>query len=231
MRMAPYRTADNKVDGALLTFVDVSSVVQGEESVRLQVDAMTQRVHDLLTLAAELAIRTMREVPAPEAFAELYQRRVNALAQACSLMAHDARGYAALSAVMLHELAPHAGEVLDRISLEGPAILLRPRGVLALGVVVHALASQSAHDGALSVPSGLVSIRWQIEETADGPNLRWTWIANGVPVTAEPYDPALVELCVESQAQGRATIEEQNGSRRVTLTMKLDAVGNRTGGT
>jgi two-component system, chemotaxis family, CheB/CheR fusion protein len=34
MRILPYRTADNAVDGALLTFIDVTSIVQAETSLR-----------------------------------------------------------------------------------------------------------------------------------------------------------------------------------------------------
>jgi two-component system CheB/CheR fusion protein len=228
MRMAPYRTADNKVDGALLTFVDVSSVVHAEEMGQVLADELKQQVHDVLALAAELATRTMREAPIPEAFATLYLRRANALSQACALIEHDTWGQPGLREVMRGQLAPHTKDGMGRVSLEGPAILLRPRGVLAIGIVVHELARQSVESGALSVPSGRVSIRWQVEEITGGATLSWSWIENGVPANSEPLDATLVELGIEHTAQGSARIEAEPGSRRVTLTMKLDAIGARS---
>jgi len=131
--------------------------------------------------------------------------------------------------VILRELAPHNRRVLDRVSLEGPPISLRPRGVMTVGVAVHELCRQSVESGALSASGGLVSVRWQIEEMADGAVLQWAWIENGVPATAKPIDAMLVELCVD-QAHGKASVEAQNDTRRVTLAMKLDAVGGRSDG-
>lgn len=231
MRIAPYRTADNKVDGALLTFVDVSTVVHAGESGRLLAGVLSERVRVIVALAVELADRTMREVPVPQAFASLYQQRVGALIAACELMEHETWAERRLREVVLRELQPHLKPVQGGVSLEGPIVILRSRGVLGIGLIVHDLARQSAAAGALMATDGRVSIRWQIEESADGPNLTWNWIETGVSAGAAPFDLSLVELCAEHELRATVGLQMDAVSRRVTLTTKLDAIGTRSGGT
>ncbi|MEJ0018500.1 MAG: PAS domain-containing protein [Acetobacteraceae bacterium] len=44
MRVLPYRATDNLVDGALVTFTDVTSMVQAEQQQRIMVDELNHRV-------------------------------------------------------------------------------------------------------------------------------------------------------------------------------------------
>ena len=229
MRMAPYRTATNKVDGALLTFVDVSSVVPVEEFGRVLVGELNQRVDEVLGLAIELASRTMREAPAPGAFAALYQRRGKAMTEACRLMERDLWSEQQLREVVGRALAAHLQDRQDGVSFGGPPLLLWSRGVLAIGLIVHDLARQSAESGALSLISGRVSIRWQIEETADGASVIWTWNESGTPERSVPFDAALVEICAEHQLDGRIEITAGGEGLRATLRAKLTALGARAG--
>jgi two-component system CheB/CheR fusion protein len=227
MRMAPYRTADNKVDGALLTFVDVSSVVKAEEVGHVLLGELNERVHDVLGLAIELASRAMHDSPVPVAFTALYQRRIDALRRACALIETDAWTGLQLREVMVQVLAANAGERFSNASLDGPAIVLSPRGVLAVGIIGHDLARQSMEGGALSVASGRIQVTWRIEETAAGDALTWDWRESGGVADAPPLDRSLVQLCVEHELQGKATFAGEPDEQRVTLTVKLRSVGAR----
>jgi two-component system CheB/CheR fusion protein len=44
MRILPYRSPDSTVDGSLITFVDITSIVRAEEHQRLLVDELKHRV-------------------------------------------------------------------------------------------------------------------------------------------------------------------------------------------
>lgn len=169
MRMAPYRTADNKVDGALITFVDVTSVVKAGAT-----DSLT---------GVEL-----REL-------------------------------------MAQVLAPHVKQRPDSVSIDGPAIMLSQRGVIAIGIIAHDLMRQSAEGGALSVASGQVRVDWRIDQAAGEPAFRLHWTETGVPAQAAPLDASLVRFCVEHELQGQAIIATEADKRGVTLTMKPQAVG------
>jgi two-component system CheB/CheR fusion protein len=225
MRMAPYRTAENKVDGALMTFVDVSSLVPVEEAGRVLTGELSRRAQDVLALAIELATRTMRDSPTSGEFDRMYQRRADALRQACALIEADARIELALREAMTRALAPLTDAQRGAISFDGPLILTRPRGALAIGVIVFDLARQAAESGALAAPGGRVNVTWRLEEPADGPVLTWDWNEIDGMTPAVPPDVSLVELCVEFELAGRATISTTPNGRRVKATMRLDAIG------
>ena len=60
MRILPYRTPDSTVDGTIVTFVDVTSIVQAEQHQRLLVDELNHRVKNMLTVVISMATQTMR---------------------------------------------------------------------------------------------------------------------------------------------------------------------------
>ena len=60
MRILPYRRPDSTVDGSLITFVDVSSIVHAEQHQRLLVNELNHRVKNMLTVVISLATNTLR---------------------------------------------------------------------------------------------------------------------------------------------------------------------------
>jgi len=159
MRIAPYRTAENRVDGALLTFVDVSSVVQTEQYNRLLVDEVNQRVSNMLALVIALVEHTLHEAVTLEAFSELYLRRVNVLASACALLGRGTGEQVQLRDVIASEVPLRGSGREASVTLKGPDVPVTPRRALAIGIVMHELARNAASVGALSVPDGTVGVR------------------------------------------------------------------------
>lgn len=225
MRMAPYRTADNRVDGALITFVDISSVVKAEEAGHVLLGELNERVRDVLGLAIELASRAMDESPVPPAFVALYERRIDALRRACALIESDAWTGLHIRGVLTQVMESNAAERLGSVSFDGPAIVLSPRGVLAIGIIAHDLARQSVESGALSSKDGQVKVVWQTERDADGVRLTWDWSESGGPADGAPFDGSLVRLCIEHELQGSSIIAGEPDARHITLAMALQSVG------
>ena len=60
MRILPYRAPDSTVSGTLITFIDVTSIVQAEQHQRLLVDELNHRVKNMLTVVQSLAAQTLR---------------------------------------------------------------------------------------------------------------------------------------------------------------------------
>jgi len=224
MRIAPYRTAENRVDGALLTFVDVSSVVQTEQYNRLLVDELNQRVSSVLALVTELATRTLHETTTMAAFAEAYLRRVDVLNAACTLLARDNWDQVQLRDVIAAEVPVRGSDRQASVTLEGPEVQVTPRSALAIGIVMHELARNAAASGALSVPGGQVSVRWHIEDMDDGRILVCQWVESGGPAGQPAFDMALIEICLQQDLKGEATVPTSMDGLRITLRMKLDAV-------
>ena len=93
-----------------------------------------------------------------------------------------------LLTLLREECAPYTAAsrgraAAERCLLEGPALQLAPEAVQPVAMIVHELATNSAKHGALSVPSGLLRIRWELAPPAvgDAAWLRLTWIETGGP--------------------------------------------------
>ena len=58
MRILPYHGGNGQLDGALLTFVDITAPVQTEKQLRLLVHELNHRARNLLTVVSALARQT-----------------------------------------------------------------------------------------------------------------------------------------------------------------------------
>jgi two-component system CheB/CheR fusion protein len=185
MRVQPYRTPDSKVDGAVMTFVDVTSIVKAEEHQRLLVDELNHRVRNMLTVVISLATQTLRRSPTLEAFSEAFLGRIHALTAAYSLLSSESWQTVPLADILMEEFRPFLANDGTNIVIDGPRVLLEPRAALALGMAVHELTTNAVKHGALSVAEGNVRVTWSVEVEAEAETLVLDWVeVDGPPVSA-----------------------------------------------
>src|ERR1700722_20325349 len=106
MRILPYRSPDSTVDGSLITFVDVASIVRAEEHQRLLVDELNHRVKNMLTVVISLANYTLRHSATLESFKDVFLGRIHALTAAYALLSRDNWSPIPLRQILLEELRP-----------------------------------------------------------------------------------------------------------------------------
>ena len=186
MRVQPYRTPDSEIDGAVLTFVDVTSIVKAEQHQRLLVDELNHRVKNMLTVVISLATQTLRRSPTLEAFSEAFLGRIHALTAAYSLLSSESWQTVALRDILMEELRPFLAADGSNIAIAGPRVLLEPRAALALSMAVHELTTNAIKFGALSVPDGKVQVSWSVEAGPAGETLLLDWVETGGPAVTRP---------------------------------------------
>jgi two-component system CheB/CheR fusion protein len=181
MRVLPYRSPDSSIDGSLITFVDVTSVVLAEKHQRLLVDELNHRVRNMLTVVISLATNTLKRAEGLEQFSTVFLGRIHALAAAYALLSRDGWTPIPVGEIVMEELKPFVSADHVNVVLTGGKVMLEPRAALALGMAIHELTTNAAKYGALSVPEGTVSVDW----TADAANqFVLTWVErDGPPVT------------------------------------------------
>jgi two-component system, chemotaxis family, CheB/CheR fusion protein len=221
MRILPYRTAENEVDGALITFTDVTSMVEAEQYQRPMVDELNHRVRNMLTVVVSIAAQTMRQSKDLDEFFDNFSGRVNALAAAYTLVSRDNWTDVPLCDVLLEELRT--------FTANGAPVFVRPRGALALGMILHELVTNTVKHSALSVPDGAISLRWQVEPRDGKDCLICGWTEQDRPPVAQPdrrgFGLSLIERSMKYGLKGEATVTWKPEGLTVTLTMPLDAVG------
>ena len=227
LRILPYRESDDAVTGALVTFVDVTRVVEAETH-QLLIDELNHRVKNMLTVVMSLAARTMRRSATVEDFSEAFMGRLRSLTASYTLLTREKWSSIALRDVVLEEVRPFMVDGHEQVAIEGPAIRLSSRGALAFGMVIHELATNAAKYGALSAHDGAVGISWRVRWDGDDPRLEFDWVESGGPAVQPPaalgFGTTLIERSFPHELSGQASIDYAPAGVRVRLTAPLGAM-------
>jgi two-component system CheB/CheR fusion protein len=236
MRILPYRTPDSTVSGALITFIDVTGIVQAEQHQRLLVDELNHRVKNMLTVVGSLATQTLRRSQTLDEFSKSFMGRVAGLTASYVLLSDQNWHSVSLRQVLTEEIRPYAAEDGQNIVLQGADVQLAPAGALALGMTIHELATNATKYGSFSVPGGVVTVSWRLQPAGEGDELVLDWVeTNGPPVeapTRRGFGATLIERSFAHELSGSATLEfEPQGLRaslrtpaRVALVQKQNGV-------
>jgi two-component system CheB/CheR fusion protein len=211
MRILPYRSPDSTVDGSLITFVEVSSMVHAEQHQRLLINELNHRVKNMLTVVISLATNTLRRANGLEDFGEIFLGRVHALTAAYALLSRESWSPIPLREILTEELKPFMSNERLNVALTGGPVLLEPRAALAMGMAIHELTTNAVKYGALSVPEGNVEIGWSVTKEADSEQLVLKWIErNGPPVPSPDhrgFGMTLIERGFSYDAGGEAKVD------------------------
>src|SRR5262249_50100310 len=225
MRALPYWTGSGKVEGAVLTFGDVTGLAQAEEQQRVLVAGLNHRVKNMLTVIVSIATQTLKHSDDVEAARGAFLDRLHAMARSYELVSRDQWGDVSLLEVMRQELEPYRTGRDDRIVIQGPAVSLKPKLALSLGMIIHELGTNSAKYGSLSVAGGSLAVSWAIERRS-GASLVFDWIERGGPSVGKPrqgFGLTLIEREVSHGLGGKAKIEFEDSGLRVNLRIPLDS--------
>lgn len=225
MRILPYRTADEQIDGVLVTFVNVTEMVAAEEQQRTLVSELNHRVRNMLQVVIGLANQTLRRCTDLKHFETTFMGRMQSLARAYELVSRGGWHEVSVSELLSTQLAPFASEG-NRYSIEGENVLLTASAALALGLVLYELATNATKHGALSVPEGRVDVSWRLEPKGDGvPVLVFSWRERNGPAVSEPerrgFGSELLQRQLRYELNGNATMDFHPDGLRVKLELPV----------
>jgi two-component system CheB/CheR fusion protein len=232
LRVLPYRAPDSTVSGTLVTFLDVTTIVNAEQQQRLLVDELNHRVKNMLTVVISLASQTARRAADLDSFQDAFMGRVRALSASYALLSRENWTSIALREVLDEEMRPFASADRPNLVLDGPDVQLAPAAGLALGMAVHELATNAVKYGALSRPEGRVSVTWRFEQAGTAEScLVITWVEAGGPPVLPPtqagFGTTLVQRSLSGELAGRAELNYHVTGLRATLTMPLERLTPR----
>ena len=179
----PIKEADGSVSGIFVQGADVTDRIVHVSRQKLLLDELNHRVKNNLATVQSIAYQTARHAPDLATFRKTFESRLIALSRTHDVLTAGAWQSADLRSLLEAELRPY-GE--NRVRMEGPAVQLNPQQALALGLVVHELATNAAKYGALSLEdSGCVRIRWSVTGGEDR-RLEFDWSESDGPAVVPP---------------------------------------------
>ncbi len=233
MRIAPYRNSDHRTEGAVVTFVDITSLVRADARQRMLIAEMQHRTRNLLGIVQSIAQQTLGKGGTLETFST----RLSALGRVQGLVGGALDDQIDLGEIVRLELAAVGAPTDGRVTIAGSPVPLGFELVQTFGLALHELATNAAKYGALKHGTGRLQIAWSVSDTTETPVLTLEWRESGVHLTSTPsgrgFGLELIKRALPFTL--RAKVEHTFGpdgvSCRIELPLRpvVDPGGSETG--
>jgi two-component system, chemotaxis family, CheB/CheR fusion protein len=222
VRVAPYRDANNAIDGAVVTFVDVTSLTAAEEHQRALVLELDHRVKNMLARVLAMMHISQGDGVAPSEALAAFDNRLRAMARTHDLLTRAHAVGIQLDDICKSELEPYKKD--GNISVSGPSVRLNPEAAQTITMVVHELATNAAKHGALSTPQGKVKVQIGAANGA----LSMTWEESDGPQVSPPqhasYGLKIIQNAIVREFGGKVDVSFPGSGLRCKITAPLDKV-------
>ncbi|WP_026792217.1 HWE histidine kinase domain-containing protein [Pleomorphomonas oryzae] len=172
---------DNGSHSMLVSLVDITERDQRDAIQDMLFGELKHRMSNLLSVSLAIARKTTTKDRTAEQYRDDFLGRFSALveAQEVGFAGNDTTD---LKVLIERIVAPYLGTPEAVVVEAAGAVILGASTLMALGLVLHELATNAARYGALSVPDGKVSIGWLLDD--ESKHLRLWWVeSHGPPVT------------------------------------------------
>jgi PAS domain S-box-containing protein len=183
LTVSPVRNADGKIVGASKIARDITRRKRAESREKILRAELDHRVNNALASVAMIATSSRHDSSSIDEFARSIDRRIHSMAAVHTLLNQRGRHGVALAALVHDQLAPYAAEA--NMTIRGTELMLTPAAGQAMGMVLHELATNAAKYGALSIPTGQVSVSWESRQDGNAAaKLIFEWREFSGPTTA-----------------------------------------------
>jgi PAS domain S-box-containing protein len=217
----PYPTPIFDSEGTLIggvnMLIDLTEQKRADAQQRGLIDELNHRVKNTLATIQSMAAQTARGAPGEDAF----EGRLLALSRLHDQLSRNLWESADFDAIARDAFARLGAPANGQVTIEGPAVHLKPRAALGLGMVLHELACNTQKHGALSAPAGSVALAWHV---VDG-RLFVDWREKGGPAAVAPkhrgFGTRLLERAIAHELGGRSTIDFSASGLHCTMEIPL----------
>jgi two-component system CheB/CheR fusion protein len=227
MRLRPYRTINNVISGTVVTFVDITDRKHSDDIRLHMIDELNHRVKNTLATVQAIANQSFRGTTDARNL-QVFEARLVSLSRTHGLLARQSWQSVPLRELAEQELNPYRREDIANVAIEGPELSIKPTATLALGLVLHEMATNAAKYGALTNGSGKVRIAWDILHALESDSLRLIWAESGGPPVTAParkgFGSKVIERGLSAELGGQVKIDYPAGGILYTILLPLAAI-------
>jgi two-component sensor histidine kinase len=194
---------------------------QATEQQRLLMREVDHRAKNVLAVVQ--SIIRLTKTGDPIDYPAALNGRIDALANAHTLLAQSGWSGVDFAALVRHELAALGG---DMVSLRGPNVMVHADATQSIALVLHELTVNALRHGALSRPKGHLDIAWAIADRASGGDrtLQVVWRERSdLRLSDAPIRPGfgmqLLNQITQGQLHGTVRIDWLADGLRCTLML------------
>jgi PAS domain S-box-containing protein len=203
--VSPVKNAEGRIIGASKIARDVTERKRAQAREKVLMAELDHRVKNILARVAMVAASSRQGTNSFDEFTKSLDGRIHSMAAAHSLLSQTGWLSVGIEALVRDQLAPYASA--GNIEIRGSDVMLAPVTVQALAMVLHELVTNAAKYGALTVPTGRVSVSWDLRSSGSAStNLFFTWQEAGgppsVPNIQSGYGTKLIRELVPFELAG-----------------------------
>ncbi|MFN4062268.1 MAG: chemotaxis protein CheB [Paracoccus hibiscisoli] len=205
---------------------DVTEQRRWEDAQRWLIGELNHRVKNMLSIVQSTARQTQRTTDNVEAFADAFEKRLQAVSGAHSILTRRNWSGAELSELAQEALSSFSAMDGGQVRIEGPKVDLSADVTISFAMALHELATNAVKYGALSVPEGHVDVRWQVR---DDNRVVFQWIEQGGPPVTPPtrrgFGSRLIKDGIAMELGGEVALEFRTEGVRCTVEFTNDKAG------
>ncbi|MES2710352.1 MAG: CheR family methyltransferase, partial [Pseudomonadota bacterium] len=203
IRIAPYRDQDQKIEGVVVTFIDVTTLTRAEARQRVLIAELQHRTRNLLAIVQSIARQTLGKGGSLSDF----NARLEALGRVQKLVGGEGEGNTELRGIVEMEVSAVASDQKDKVHISGPPVALGFQQMQTFTLILHELATNALKHGALRAGPGEVAITWELRGANPGHSLAFHWCETGITDLQAP----------SHRGFGMELIERASGFTRDTM--------------
>lgn len=214
---------------SLALSADVATRKRHEEHVKFVMHELSHRSKNLLTVVQGIAHQIARQTENFTDFETAFSTRLRAFADTHDLLVTGGWRGTDIRDLVRAQMIPFVESKENRLTFEGPALILNPKAAEQIGLALHELGTNAAKHGAFSVPTGTVTVQWQLEsEGPDKGHLRIGWLERGGPAVNEfqknGFGHMITTKIVPVSLRGRASLALESEGVKWTLVVPARGV-------
>jgi two-component system CheB/CheR fusion protein len=211
------------------TIQDITDHKAWEASQRLLLNELSHRVKNTLAVVQAMARQTMRQAKNPKSALVAFEGRLNALSRSHDLLVtHNWRG-AELSTLIRSQIGGQVTEDHDRVTLDGPSLILPAHLATPFGLLFHELATNASKHGALTTETGTVRLTWGLHQKGEKRVLEVVWSEMGGSRPNAAGKPGFGSYLIEHGLPGaKVTRTYRDDGLVCMIEVVLDDVGERS---
>jgi PAS domain S-box-containing protein len=180
--------------------IDVTERKEREAHIRFLLSEVSHRSKNMLAVVQAIAAQTARSTSSPVDFAGDFSARLKSLAASLDLLVQQEWRGVSAKGLVESQLGHYANLAEQRVSVDGPDLMLNPLAAQYLGMALHELSTNAVKYGALSDPAGNIAIAWRVATDGSGRRFHMSWQESGGPAVQPPTRTGFGKLVTERMA-------------------------------